>query len=297
MKKSIVAATLAFLAAVPPTHSQTMIGKNNITLQSDRMTPEALWAMGRVGGAQASPDGRKIVYRVGYYSVAENKGHQVLYVSNADGTGKHQLTTTADNETDAAWIEGGRRIAFLTKGQLWSMNPDGTDRRQLTHSSVDIEGFLFSPDGTRVLLIKSIPYTGVIAARPADLPKATGRRVTDLMYSHWDHYVETLTHPFLANVTPEGIDDGRDILEGQPYECPMAPFGGVEQLAWSPDSKTIAYTCRKKTGRAYSISTDSDIFLYTPATGKTVNLCKSADYREPAVDATKILKHQAVNHQ
>ena len=151
MKKSIVAVTLAFLAAVPPTHSQTMIGKNNITLQSDRMTPEALWAMGRVGGAQASPDGRKIVYRVGYYSVVENKGHQVLYVSNADGTGKRQLTTTADNETDAAWIEGGRRIAFLTKGQLWSMNPDGTDRRQLTHSSVDLEGFLFSPDSSSSL--------------------------------------------------------------------------------------------------------------------------------------------------
>ena len=117
------------------------------------------------------------------------------------------------------------------------------------------------------------------------------------MYRHWDHYVETIQHPFVADVSADGITAGKDLLEGEPYECPMEPFGGVEQLAWSPDSKTIAYTCRKKTGREYSISTDSDIFLYNLATGKTTNLCKPADYKAPAVDATKTLKNQAVNHQ
>ena len=297
MKKSLALAAMALLAVAPQSIGQTMIGKNEITLKSDLMTPEALWAMGRIGGPQASPDGKLVVYRVAYYSVQENKGHHMLFVSNADGTNKKQLTTTADNETDAAWIENGRRIAFLTKGQLWSMNPDGSDRKQLTRSATDIEGFKFSPDGKKVILIKSIKYTGVIQANPADLPKATGRKVTDLMYRHWDHYVESIQHPFVADVQADGITEGKDLLEGEPYECPMEPFGGVEQLAWSPDSKTIAYTCRKKTGREYSISTDSDIYLYELATGKTTNLCKPADYKAPAVDATKSLRNQAVNRQ
>ena len=297
MKKSLALAAIALLTVAPQSKAQTMIGKNEIKLKSDLMTPEALWAMGRIGGAQASPDGKLVVYRVAYYSVQENKGHHMLFVSNADGTNKRQLTTTADNETDAVWIENGRRIAFLTKGQVWSMKPDGSDRKQLTRSATDIEGFKFSPDGKKVILVKSLKYTGVIQANPTDLPKATGRKVTDLMYRHWDHYVESILHPFVADVQADGITDGKDLLEGEPYECPMEPFGGVEQLAWSPDSKTIAYTCRKKTGREYSISTDSDIYLYELASGKTTNLCKPADYKAPAVDATKTLKNQAVNHQ
>ena len=148
----------------------------------------------------------------------------MLFVSNADGTNKKQLTTTADNETDAVWIENGQRIAFLTKGQLWSMNADGSGRKQLTNSDVDIEGFKFSPDGKKVILIKSLKYTGVIQANPSDLPKATGRKVTDLMYRHWDHYVETIQHPFVADVSADGITAGKDLLEGEPYECPMEPF-------------------------------------------------------------------------
>ena len=280
--------------------AQTIIGKTtdvSAITKSDRMTPEALWAMGRIGGAAASPDGKIVVYQVGYYSVKENKGHQVLYTTSADGKSCRQLTSTAASETDAAWIQDGKRIAFLSKGQLWMMNADGTDRRQLTHSETDIEGFKFSPDEKKVILIKSIPYHGSIKKNAADLPLATGRVVTDLNYRHWDHYVESIAHPFVANVSAEGIDNGKDIIEGEPYECPMAPFGGVEQLAWSQDSKTIAYTCRKKTGVKYAISTDSDIFLYDVATGHTKNLCKPEGYKDIEVDATKSMKNQAVNHQ
>lgn len=273
------------------------IQKNNIKLQSDLMTPEALWAMGRISGVSASPDGKKIVYQVSYYSVKENKGHQILYVSDADGKNKKQLTVSAENETDAAWIGNESKIAFLRDGQLWSMNADGSSRKQLTNSKTDIEGFKFSPDGKHVILIKSIPYHGTIKANPNDLPLATGRLVTDMNYRHWDHYVETIAHPFVAEVTENGIGDGKDILNGEPYECPMAPFGGIEQLCWSPDSKYIAYTCRKKEGVGYAISTDSDIYLYNIDTQETRNLCKPAGYKEPNIDATKSMKDQAVNRQ
>ena len=296
--KRILSITIASIFSLTLlAQDDTMIQKNNIRIDGDRMTPEALWAMGRIGSYATSPDGKQIVYTVAYYSVKQNKGHHMLFVMDAKGLNKSQLTTSAKNETDPAWIDGGKRIAFLTDGQLWSMNPDGTDRRQLTHDTTEIEGYKFSPDGSKVILIKSIPYHGSIRENPSDLPKATGRLATDLNYRHWDHYVESIAHPFVAQVTADGIDEGIDILKDEPYECPMAPFGGIEQLDWSTDSKTIAYTCRKKEGVDYAISTDSDIFLYDLSSGKTTNLCKPADYKAPEVDPTKTMATQSVNQQ
>ena len=292
---TIVAAGLILLGCVTVNAEETVkIGKQNVTVDDGRMTPEALWAMGRISGYAASPDGSHIVCQVGYYSVKYNKSHHVLYMMNADGSGKQQLTKSDKNETDAAWLDN-ETIAFLTGGEVWSMKLDGSERHQLSKTDGNVEGFLFSPDQKKVILLKSIPFHEVIKENPSDLPKATGRLVTDLMYRHWDHYVESIQHPFVADVTSEGIGEGKDILVGEPYECPMEPFGGMEQLAWSTDSKQIAYTCRKKTGTAYSISTDSDIYLYDLSTGKTRNLCKPDGYQEPAVEPTKTMKQQKVN--
>ena len=273
------------------------IGKQNIKLTSNLMTPEALWAMGRIGACEASADGKQIVYQVGYYSVKANKSQQKIAIINADGTGNTTLTTGTKSETDPTWLNG--KIAFLTGGQIWTMNPDGSDRKQISKTTKDIEGFMFSPDGKKVILLHSIDFYEIIKKNPDDLPKATGRLVTDLMYRHWDHYVESIQHPFVYDVAGESeisiSGDGIDILEGEPYECPMEPFGGMEQLAWSPDSKSIAYTCRKKTGLAYSISTDSDIYIYNIGTRETKNLCKPEGYVEPEIDPTTSMKYQKVN--
>jgi dipeptidyl aminopeptidase/acylaminoacyl peptidase len=277
--------------------AQTMIGKNNIKLANDLMTPEALWAMGRLSSAKASPDGKQVVYQVSYYSVKENKSHTMLFIQDANGKNKKQLTTSAKSETDPAWIENGQKIAYLFDGQLWKMNPDGSGKVKLTNSEKDIEGFLFSPDGKSVILLKSIDYQGSIQKNPEDLPKATGRVITDMNYRHWDHYVESITHPFVAQVTANSIAEGIDLLDKEPFECPTAPFGGIEQLAWSPDSKYIAYTCRKKEGVEYAISTDTDIYLYDTSTKTTRNLCKPEGYVEPKIDPTKTMKDQAVNKQ
>ena len=121
--------------------------------------------------------------------------------------------------------------------------------------------------------------------------------ITDMNYRHWDHYVQSIAHPFVADVTASGVNDGKDILEGEPFESPLAPFGGIEQFDWSQDSKTIAYTCRKKEGVNYAISTDADIYLYNIDTRKTINLCKPEGYVEPKIDATKTMRNQKVNHQ
>ena len=160
------------------------IGKNNITLQNDLMTPEALWAMGRIGGHQASPDGKKIVYQVSYYSVKENKSHTVIYVMDSDGKNNKMLTTSTKSESDAVWTANGQKIAYLCDGQIWEMNADGTGRRQLTNDKTGIDGFMFSPGEKKVVLIKQIPYHETIKENPSDLPKATGRVITDMNYCH-----------------------------------------------------------------------------------------------------------------
>ena len=286
------------LAACGTTEKETQVNieRQTVELTGDQMTPEALWAMSRIAGYAASPDGSKVVYQMGYYSVEHNKSHQVLWVMNADGSDQKQLTTDAASETDPAWLDG-ETIAFVREGEVWKMDANGGSRRQLSDTEGSVEGFKFSPDGKRVILLKSLPFHDIIDAKPEDLPLTTGRVVNDLMYRHWDHYVESIMHPFVADFDGSKIGEGTDILEGEPYECPMEPFGGIEQLDFSADGEQIAYTCRKKTGKAYSISTDSDIYLYTIGTGETKNLCKPADYVAPEVNATKTLKYQSVNSE
>ena len=299
MKKALTLAAAMLIASAATINAQQEMArpilKSNIKLANDRMSPEALWAMGRIGGYASSPDGKQIVYNVAYYSVKENKSHHVLYIMNADGSGQKLLTSSAKSETDAAWIEGGKRIAFITGGQIWSMLPDGTDRQQMTNDPTGIDAFKFSPDGKHVVLVKQIPFHESIKENPEDLPKATGRLVTDLNYRHWDEYVETIPHPFLADVTNGKITEGIDIMKDEPFECPVKPFGGIEQIDWSPDSKCIAYTSRKKVGVEYMISTDTDIYLYNIGTRVTTNLCKTEGYVEPKIDATKTMKNQSVN--
>lgn len=297
-KATILATALSICcSSVNAQENASFIGKSNITLQSDLMTPEALWAMGRIGTAQASPDGKHIIYQVGYYSVKQNKGHQVIYIMDSDGKNNKMLTTSAKSETDAVWIKDGQKIAFLCDGQIWEMNPDGSGRKQLTNDKTGIDGFKFSPDEKYVILIKQIPYHGIIKEKPEDLPLTTGRVITDMNYRHWDEYVESIPHPYLAEVTSNGIGEGTDIMKGEPYECPVKPFGGAEQLAWSTDSKTIAYTSRKKTGINYAISTDTDIYLCNIESKQTVNICKPANYKEPEINMTKSMKNQAVNSE
>ena len=210
MKKSlIILVGLVFLANLAKAEETVKIGKQNIKLESNLMTPEALWAMGRIGAAEASADGKQIVYQVGYYSVKANKSQQKIAIINADGTNNTTLTTGTKSETDPTWYQG--KIAFLSGGKLFTMNPDGSDRKQISKTSKDIEGFLFSPDGKKVILLHSLDFHEIIKKNPDDLPKASGRLVTDLMYRHWDHYVESIQHPFVADVTEDGIKDGIDI--------------------------------------------------------------------------------------
>lgn len=238
---------------------------------------DALEALGRVSEPRVSPDGKRVLFGVSYESVPQNKSNRDLYVMNIDGTGVTRITKTAQSENSAVWIDNGTRIAFVyaEKGsspQLWVMNADGTERHAATNIEGGIEGFLFSPDQSKVVLIRTVKYNRTAADIYPDLPKATGRVIDDLMYKHWDTWVTEIPHPFIGAFDGQTITDLKDIMEGEPYEAPMRPFGGVESFAWSPDSKILVYTSRKKTGMEYALSTNSDLYAYNLTTETTTNL-------------------------
>jgi dipeptidyl aminopeptidase/acylaminoacyl peptidase len=254
----------------------SIIKRPEIKVSNGLLTPEILYSLARVSDARLSPDGQKVLYGVSFSSIEENKGNRELFVVNVDGTEKKQLTCTAKSEQNALWLTNGREIAFLStesgSSQLWIMDADGTNRRRISDYEGGINGFSFSSDEKNILFISDINYGKRTSDIYPDLPKASGRIVDDLMYKHWDEWVETIPHPFMAPFDGDKMGEAIDLMEGEPYECPMKPMNGMEDLAWSPDGKTIAYASHKQTGLAYAISTNSDIYIYNVETKQTTNL-------------------------
>ena len=278
-KALIMSATALMLNAMAPTatlaEETDIIDRPDFKSATGIFDIDALEALGRVSEPRVSPDGKRVLFGVSYESVPQNKSNRDLYVMNIDGTGVTRITKTAQSENSAVWIDNGTRIAFVyaEKGsspQLWVMNADGTERHAATNIEGGIEGFLFSPDQSKV--VRTVKYNRTAADIYPDLPKATGRVIDDLMYKHWDTWVTEIPHPFIGAFDGQTITDLKDIMEGEPYEAPMRPFGGVESFAWSPDSKILVYTSRKKTGMEYALSTNSDLYAYNLTTGTTTNL-------------------------
>ncbi len=264
-------------SAVNEEESKDLIGKSNITVSGGIMTPEVLYSFGRVGTPDLSPDGKKILYPVTYVGIKENKTNTELFVMNADGSDNKQITKTTKSESNAVWIDNGKKIAFLKsdengKPQIFVMNADGSNITQISSYKDGINGFKFSPDEQKIAFYTEIKYGNRSSDVYPDLPQTSGRIIDSLMYKHWDEWVETIPHVFVADYKVNELQNIIDILEGEPYESPMKPWGGIEHFNWHPDSKQIAYTCRKKIGIEYAKSTNSDIYLYDIESKETANL-------------------------
>ncbi|WP_321374542.1 S9 family peptidase [uncultured Draconibacterium sp.] len=245
-------------------------------LSSDVMTPEVLWSFGRLGGAQVSPDGSTVLYTVTYYNIEENKSYRDIYSIPVAGGEAKNLTNTASNEYNVVWRPDGKKIGYLSSAsgsvQLWEMNPDGSDRQKVSEIEGGIFGFQYAPDMSKIYYLQTVKLDNDIHDLFPDLPKANARLETDIMYRHWDTWHDyTYNHIFIADYADGKVGVGKDIMTGERFDSPMKPFGGTEQIVWSPDSKTLAYVCKKKVGKEYSISTNSDIYLYDVASGKTSN--------------------------
>ena len=254
----------------------TVIEKTPIEVVDGKFTPEIMLRLGRVSDPQLSPDGSKILYGVTYTSIEENRSVRQLYVMNADGTGNRQITHFSSSANNARWYGDGSTILYLQGGQIWSMSADGKNIRKVSNIPGGISEFKLSPDQTKLMYIAQVKYATKPADLYPDLAQSTGREIDGLMYRHWDCFVETIPHTFVTDVVRSGkslkVAPGKDIIEGTKFELPTLPFGGLEQLSWSPDGQWIAYACRKLTGKDYAFSTNTDIYLYNVADGSCENL-------------------------
>lgn len=237
---------------------------------------DALEALGRVTDPKVSPDGSKVLFGISYESVEQNKSNNELYVIDIKGGEPQRLTRTAESENSAVWIDNGNKIAYLASDgestQLYVMSADGKGKTKVSNVEGGIEGFLFSADEKKVVMIGRVKYDRTPADVYPDLPKANARIIDDLMYKHWDQWVTEIPHPFVGDFDGNKVTNVTDIMQDEPFEAPMRPFGGVESFAWSPDSKQLIYVSRKKTGMDYAVSTNSDLYRYDLESGKTENL-------------------------
>ena len=253
-----------------------VIDKPDLKITDGIFSVEALEALGRVTEPVVSPDETKILYGVSYESIEENASNRDLYVMNVDGSDAKRLTRTPKSENNAVWINGGAQIAFLYPdngvNQVWVMDADGNNRKCVSNVENGVNGFLISPDEKHVVMIANVKYTKTAQDVYPDLPKASGRIIDDLMYKHWDEWVTEIPHPFLGDFDGNSVTNVYDIMQDEPYEAPMKPFGGVESFAWSPDSKQLIYVSRKKTGMEYALSTNSDLYLYDLDSKTTKNI-------------------------
>lgn len=247
-----------------------------LKLSSDIMTPEVLWSFGRLGEAKVSPDGKTVIYTVTYYNIEENKSYRDIYSIPVSGGEAKNITNSGTNEFNILWRPDGKKIGFLSSAsgtvQIWEMNPDGSKREQISDIPEGISGFDYSPDQSKIYYLKSVRLDESVNDLFPDLPKANARIENDIMYRHWDSWHDyTYNHIFIADYKKGQIGEGKDILEGEKYDSPVKPFGGTEQVVWSNDGKTLAYVSKKKTGKEYAVSTNTDIYLYHVETGKTIN--------------------------
>ncbi|HAN18541.1 MAG: peptidase S9 [Bacteroidetes bacterium GWC2_33_15] len=274
-------ATISFFVFSCKTEKQTKLEINNpvenIKLTSDIMTPEVLWSFGRVSEVQVSPDGKTILFGVSFFNIEKNKGNRELFTIPVEGGNAVNITNTESGEYSHVWRPDGKKIGFLSTEseslQLWEMDADGKNRVQISTIEGGINGFKYSPDQTKILFIKDVKLDKSVTDIYPDLPKADARIETDLMYRHWDKWHDyTYSHVFFADYDGKSLSNIVDIMEGERFDSPLKPFGGIEQISWSPDGKTIAYTSKKLVGKAYSLSTNSEIFMYNLETKQTENI-------------------------
>jgi dipeptidyl aminopeptidase/acylaminoacyl peptidase len=254
----------------------------SLSFGQKRMTPELLWELKRVGNIEVSPDHKTILFSLKEYDLKGNKGESELYTIPVEGGVPKRITTRPGSEFNALWHPSGERIGFLAATndgviQLFEINPDGSDLKQVSRTGNNINGFKYFPKGNKVLFTADIKMFQVNSNELGiGLPYSNARVIDDLMYRHWGSWDDGYKSHLFIGVLQDGLMQGRgvDILKDEPYDAPTKPFGGMEQISISPDGNTVSYACKKLNGLQYAISTNTEIYNYNVLLATTNNLTK-----------------------
>lgn len=232
------------------------------------LTPELLWKFSRVSDPKVSPDGKSVVYSIRNVDLTSNKGNTDLWLLDLSTNSTKVLSADSSNESSARWSGDGKTIYFLNdaggSSQLWSISPDGTGKKQLSKLNDDINEYGIAANGSMIWVTIDVKVKSFLGRDIyPDLPKTSGRVYDDLMFRHWDTWDNGVyKHVFVAPLTNGEIGTLVDVMKGEAFDSPMKPNGGDDEICWSPDGKTLAYTCKKSVGKAYATGTNSDIYLY-----------------------------------
>ena len=287
MRKMIIGAmAAALIMGCTKNEDNGYIGQSDIRIEDGVMTPETLLEMGRLSDPQISPDGTRILYGVSYNSIADNRSCRNLFICETDGSHRIQLTRYAKSVSNARWSLDGSSIFFIQDGQIWKATLKGDKlgkKEKISNVQNGISEFKLSPDQCNLIYTSTIKNSAVQTPSDSDpaLDKAQAYATEDLMYRHWDHWVTDIPRSYVAPINGQIITEANsmDILgEGNRFELPTEPFGGIEQLDWAPDSRHLAYSCRKKTGKQYAFSTNTDIYIYDILSGATVQVTNGGGY-------------------
>ncbi|WP_343700654.1 S9 family peptidase [Chitinophaga sp.] len=244
------------------------------SMAQQKMNPQLLWQLGRVGGEAVMKDGT-VLYGVSRYSLTDNKSERNLYAVSLKGGAAKQLTQGAGSESGAQVLPNGR-IAYNYKGQLWEMDKDGGNAIQKTNVEGGMQNIRISPKGSHILFSREVKLEKINGAdRYPDLPKSNVQVYTTLNYRHWDTWEDgKYNHVFYAtyNAQTGQVGEPVDIMKGELFDCPQMPFGGAEDFIWDPSGASIIYVSKKKHGKDYAVSTNTDIYRYNLSSGLTENL-------------------------
>ncbi|MEE9127465.1 MAG: prolyl oligopeptidase family serine peptidase, partial [Planctomycetota bacterium] len=228
-----------------------------------RLTPELLWRLRRLSDPQLSPDGLSLLYALRTYDLVANAGTSQIFLRDLKRRTAVQLTQEGSN-WNPRWSAEGSQVAFLStatgSSQIWMMElvvGKPGQRRQVTRHDVGVANMAWSPDDRHFSFTASVKLDKDIHDLYPDLPKADARIFDDLLIRHWDRWRDgTYSHLF---VVPAAGGDATDLMAGMRVDTPLPPFGGGEQIAWSPDGKALCYTA--KVAKNPETSTDSSLFL------------------------------------
>lgn len=292
MKNLYVFAAIAmmlglFSSCVPSKPADKNETPVNVSLTDDEkkngiLTPEILWKFGRIGEMQLSPDAKDLLYTISYYNIEENRGYTHIYKMAVEKPEPLALTKGPFNCYNVRWSPDGKKIYYISdkneNSQLFSMNADGSSEVLCDTLLNGLSCFEISPDGAAILYCMDVAVGKSVADMYPDLPKANVVIADDLMYRHWNHWNDNLwSHIFVASFDGANITDAVDIMANEAWDAPLSPYFDNTEITWSSDSKKIAYTCKKLSGKDYALSTNSDIYVYDRGSKETLNMSRGMD--------------------
>ncbi len=242
------------------------------------MTPETLWRLQRVGSPVVSPDNKTLLFGVTSHQIEKNGGTTTLYTLPVSGGEPKKIDGYTGSAYNAVWLPDGKKIAFVNamsgSPQVYEANLDGTNLTQVTFHDGGINGFRYSQDGNTLVFICDVKVDKTIHEQYPDLDKANAFVFDDLMYRHWNRWHDhTYSHVFHTTRKADGtFGPATDIMKDEPFDAPLNPFGGIEQVAVNADGSQIIYTSKKLKGKEYAQSTNSELYHYHVSTGQTINL-------------------------